>query len=224
MPVTREPALVDDGIPGGPGVYSTRCPPLPRLRLHESREVVRRAALRAKGVDPDLVERCVTPSAKSKHERSASADSTNDSPLARRQTFPAGSRPARGSRRRRGRAVRPPGGTQARSRRRRRRRLLRRRQSRPPPANAARRSQSTSRAERAANLTPKGRTRRQSLPRCQSRRECHQRRSSDAQAQVHVAHASRRVGDEPRRGQSRRRGAKANRARVDRGEVVASQA
>jgi hypothetical protein len=80
MPVTREPALVDDGIPGGPGVYSTRCPPLPRLRLHESREVVRRAALRAKGVDPDLVERCVTPSAKSKHERSASADSTNDSP------------------------------------------------------------------------------------------------------------------------------------------------
>ena len=81
MPVTREPALVDDGIPGGPGVYSTRCPPLPRLRLHESREVVRRAALRAKGVDPDLVERCVTPSAKSKHERSASADSTNDSPL-----------------------------------------------------------------------------------------------------------------------------------------------
>ena len=53
---TREPALVDDGIPGGPGVYSTRCPPLPRLRLTESREVVRRAALRAKGVDPDLVE------------------------------------------------------------------------------------------------------------------------------------------------------------------------
>ena len=32
-------------------------------------------------IDPDLVERCVTPSAKSKHERSASADSTNDSPL-----------------------------------------------------------------------------------------------------------------------------------------------
>ena len=79
---TREPALVDDGIPGGPGVYSTRCPPLPRLRLTESREVVRRAALRAKGVDPDLVERCVTPSAKkNKHERTASADSAGDSPV-----------------------------------------------------------------------------------------------------------------------------------------------
>ena len=78
---TREPALVDDGIPGGPGVYSTRCPPLPRLRLTESREVVRRAALRAKGVDPDLVERCVTPSAKNKHERTASADGAGDSPV-----------------------------------------------------------------------------------------------------------------------------------------------
>jgi len=78
---TREPALVDDGIPGGPGVYSTRCPPLPRLRLTESREVVRRAALRAKGVDPDLVERCVTPSAKNKHERTADADSAGDSPI-----------------------------------------------------------------------------------------------------------------------------------------------
>ena len=78
---TREPALVDDGIPGGPGVYSTRCPPLPRLRLTESREVVRRAALRAKGVDPDLVERCVTPTAKNKHERTAPADSAGDSPM-----------------------------------------------------------------------------------------------------------------------------------------------
>ena len=79
---TREPALVDDGIPGGPGVYSTRCPPLPRLRLTESREVVRRAALRAKGVDPDLVERCVTPTAKNKHERNErTADSAGDSPV-----------------------------------------------------------------------------------------------------------------------------------------------
>ena len=62
-------------------MYSTRCPPLPRLRLTESREVVRRAALRAKGVDPDLVERCVTPTAKNKHERTAPADSAGDSPM-----------------------------------------------------------------------------------------------------------------------------------------------
>ena len=52
---TGEPALEDEGIPGGPGVYSTRCPPLPRLRMRESREIVHRAVLRAKGIDPDLV-------------------------------------------------------------------------------------------------------------------------------------------------------------------------
>jgi hypothetical protein len=48
-------ALGDWGIPGGPEVYSTRCPPLPRLRMKESREIVHRAVLRAKGLDPDLV-------------------------------------------------------------------------------------------------------------------------------------------------------------------------
>ena len=48
-------ALGDWGIPGGPEVYSTRCPPLPRLRMRESREIVHRAVLRAKGLDPDLV-------------------------------------------------------------------------------------------------------------------------------------------------------------------------
>ena len=52
---TGEPALGDEGIPGGPGVYSTRCPPLPRLRMRESRDIVHRATLRAKGIDPDLV-------------------------------------------------------------------------------------------------------------------------------------------------------------------------
>ena len=46
-------ALADDGIPGGPGIYSTRCPPLPRLRMKESREVVHRATLKARGIDPD---------------------------------------------------------------------------------------------------------------------------------------------------------------------------
>ena len=45
----------DWGIPGGPEVYSTRCPPLPRLRMLESKEIVHRAVLRAKGLDPDLV-------------------------------------------------------------------------------------------------------------------------------------------------------------------------
>ena len=92
---TREPALVDDGIPGGPGVYSTRCPPLPRLRLTESREVVRRAALRAKGVDPDLVERCVTPTAKNKHERTAPADGAGRSAASWRGA-PASSSPRTG--------------------------------------------------------------------------------------------------------------------------------
>jgi len=48
-------ALGDWGIPGGPEVYSTRCPPLPRLRMLESKEIVHRAVLRAKGLDPDLV-------------------------------------------------------------------------------------------------------------------------------------------------------------------------
>ena len=48
-------ALGDWGIPGGPEVHSTRCPPLPRLRMLESREIVHRAVLRAKGLDPDLV-------------------------------------------------------------------------------------------------------------------------------------------------------------------------
>ena len=48
-------ALGDWGIPGGPEVHSTRCPPLPRLRMPESREIVHRAVLRAKGLDPDLV-------------------------------------------------------------------------------------------------------------------------------------------------------------------------
>ena len=47
---SRAPAIEDDGIPGGPGVYSTRCPPLPRLRVKESRDVVRRATLRARGI------------------------------------------------------------------------------------------------------------------------------------------------------------------------------
>jgi hypothetical protein len=46
-------ALADDGIPGGPGIYSTRCPPLPRLRMKESRDVVHRATLKARGIDPD---------------------------------------------------------------------------------------------------------------------------------------------------------------------------
>ena len=36
-------------------MYSTRCPPLPRLRMRESREIVHRAVLRSKGLDPDLV-------------------------------------------------------------------------------------------------------------------------------------------------------------------------
>ena len=53
-PASRE-ALGDRGIPGGPEVYSTRCPALPRLRMRESREIVHRAVLRAKGLDPDLV-------------------------------------------------------------------------------------------------------------------------------------------------------------------------
>ena len=48
-------ALGDWGIPGGPEVYSTRCPPLPLLRMKESRKIVHRAVLRAKGLDPDLV-------------------------------------------------------------------------------------------------------------------------------------------------------------------------
>ena len=48
-------ALGDWGIPGGPEVYSTRCPPLPRLRMLESKEIVHRAVLRAQGLDPDLV-------------------------------------------------------------------------------------------------------------------------------------------------------------------------
>ena len=63
---TGEPALEDEGIPGGPGVYSTRCPPLPRLRMRESRDIVHRAVLRAKGIDPDLVPSPSSSSAASK--------------------------------------------------------------------------------------------------------------------------------------------------------------
>ena len=54
-------ALGDWGIPGGPEVFSTRCPPLPRLRMRESREIVHRAVLRAKGLDPELVSPSATP-------------------------------------------------------------------------------------------------------------------------------------------------------------------
>ena len=34
--------LDDEGIPGGPGVFSVRCPPLPRLRMRDSRDIVQR--------------------------------------------------------------------------------------------------------------------------------------------------------------------------------------